>query len=141
MTGRSRILTYRWLCGAACLIFVSSTHAVDRENLRFHLSFEDGVMPAISAGTAGPGNTTMTFQTGSDRDIRRVPGRRGMGLRMSPSVSLRYAALESFSRDEGTLALWIKPVGWSGLKHGRRFLTALSDRAVLNFYIYPGNLY
>lgn len=135
------IRTHGLPCLVASVYWVGSTHAVDRENLRFYLSFEDGVMPAISAGKAGPGNTTMTFRTGADRDIKRVPGRRGMGLRMSPAVSLHYEALESLSRDEGTIAFWIKPVGWSGLKQGRRFLSVLADRAGLHFYIYPGNLY
>ena len=124
------------------LLLTSSSIALERDNLRFYISFEDGIAPAIAAGRPGAGNTPITFLTGSEKDIQPVPGLRGRGLQTAVEASFQYAARESFSRNEGTIAFWIKPVGWSGLKYGWPFLYVRSDRNVnLHFYIYPGNLY
>jgi len=108
--------------------------AIERENLRFYLSFEDGLQPSI----AGPG-TQLQFVKGAARDAQLVEGRRGRGLEVTPNLCLQYATRQSFMPKEGTIAFWMKPVGWGGCNQFRYFLKVHSDAAVLHFYIYYGN--
>ena len=89
----------------------------------------------------GPGTTPIKFLTGTQKDVKLVPGLRGTGLRVKPGLSFQYLTRESFSLREGTIAFWMKPIGWSGLSRGRNFLSVRSDRVDLHFYIYPGQLY
>ena len=76
---------------------------------------------------------------GRGQDAQLVEGRRGRGLEVTPKLCLQYATRESFAPKEGTIAFWMKPVGWGGHWQYRYFLNAQSDAVALNFYIYYGN--
>lgn len=108
--------------------------ALDRGSLRFYLSFENGLQPNIAAP-----NTQLRFVKGTAKDAQFVEGRRGRGLKVTPKLCLQYAARESFASKQGTIAFWMKPVGWGGSNQFRYFLNAQSDAVTLNFYIYYGN--
>lgn len=86
-----------------------------------------------------------------DKDFTFVPGRKGLGLQVSENLdrskvyscpSLQYLTRESFSRRDGTLSVWIKPIDWDrdGTNH-RYFIAATSDNCVIRFYIYGFNTY
>lgn len=120
---------------------VHPTFALERSNLLFYLPFEGDISPTIAGGKNRPVNIPIKFSAGTEKDIELVAGLRGSGLRAKPELSLQYLTKESFSLREGTIAFWMKPVGWSGLGTGRNFLSVQSDRVGLNFYIYPGQLY
>ncbi|MCC6579895.1 MAG: LamG domain-containing protein [Phycisphaeraceae bacterium] len=111
-----------------------SATALDRESLRFYLTFDEGLAPRI-AGTG----TEPTFVKGGEADARRVEGCRGRGLNVTPELSLRYLTPQTFARQEGTIAFWIKPVGWGGVNCHRYFLIVRADQVALHFYIYYGN--
>ena len=123
------------------LSLASHSFALERANLRFYLPFEGTIAPSIAGGKIGSGGTPIKFVAGTQKDVKLVAGLRGTGLRVKPGLSMQYLTRESFSLKEGTIAFWMKPVGWSGLGRGRNFLSVLSDRVSLNFYIYPGNVY
>lgn len=108
--------------------------ALDRGSLRFYLSFEDGLQPSVAGA-----NTQLRFVKGAAQDAQLVEGRRGRGLEVTPKLCLQYATRESFAPKEGTIAFWMKPVGWGGHWQYRYFLNAQSDAVALNFYIYYGN--
>jgi hypothetical protein len=127
--------------GKLCLLlFLAGSYgihdavALDRENLRFYLSFENGLQPTI----AGP-DTQIHFTKGTSEEAQFVEGRRGNGLKVTPNLSLQYLSPKSFAKDEGTIAFWMKPVGWGGLWHQRYFLLVRSDEVTLHFYIYYSN--
>lgn len=125
-------------------VFLAWAHpglAVERNNLRFYLPFEGSIDPSIAGGKSSSLNIPVKFVTGDEADVELVPGLRGTGLRVKPEVSIQYSTKESFSVREGTIAFWMKPVGWSGLDRGRNFITVHSDQVGLSFYIYPGQLY
>lgn len=107
---------------------------MDRESLRFYLSFEDGLQPSIAGA-----NSQLQFVKGEAKDAQLVEGRRGRGLKVTPSLCLQYKTRDSFAPKEGTISFWMKPVGWSGVGSVHHFLVLQSDRAALDFYIYPGN--
>jgi len=115
--------------------------ALERANLLFYLPFEGSITPSIAGGRSGSVDTPIKFEKGAEQDVELVPGLRGTGMRARPDLSFEYLTRESFSLREGTIAFWMKPVGWSGLGHGRNFLSVRSDTIGLNFYIYPGQLY
>jgi len=108
--------------------------AVDRENLKFYLSFEGNLQPSIAGA-----KTQLNFVKGTEKDAQLVEGRRGQGLKVTPNINLKYLTRESFSAREGTIAFWMKPVGWSGVNTMRCFLFAHADQISLNFYMYYGN--
>jgi len=124
--------TFLFAALAAC--WCSGAAALDRGNLRFYLPFEGDLQPRI----AGP-NTQLKFVKGAAQDAQLVEGRRGRGLKVTPALNLQYLTRESFSAREGTIAFWMKPVGWSGLNCMRFFLSARSDQVTMLFYIYYGN--
>ena len=121
--------------------WVSPVCGLERANLLFYLPFETNIVPAIAGGKSESAGVAIQFEAGSEKDIQLVPGLRGSGLQAKPDLSFQYQTKESFSRREGTIAFWMKPVGWSGLSQGRNFLTVRSDLVGLDFYIYPGQLY
>jgi hypothetical protein len=111
-----------------------SAATVEREDLRFYLPFEGDLQPRI----AGPG-TRLQFVKGTAQEAQLVEGRRGRGLRVTPALTLQYLTRDSFTAREGTIAFWMKPVGWSGINHMRFFLFARADQVTLHFYMYYGN--
>jgi hypothetical protein len=113
---------------------VDAAIGIERENLRFYLSFENGLQPSI----AGEG-TQLNFAKGTAADAQLVEGRRGNGLKVTPNLSLQYLSPKSFAKDEGTIAFWMKPVGWSGVWQHRYFLLVRSDEVTLHFHMYYGN--
>ncbi|MEE3372592.1 MAG: glycoside hydrolase domain-containing protein, partial [Planctomycetota bacterium] len=54
------------------------------------------------------------FNKGSQQDVEFTAGRRGRGLLLKEGVSLDYVGQELFENSEGTLAFWVRPVGWQG---------------------------
>jgi hypothetical protein len=115
-----------WCCGTAA--------ALDRENLRFYLPFEGGLEPEIAGA-----DTQMKFTKGAADDAELVEGRRGLGLKVTPDFRIVYQTRKSFSPREGTMALWLKPVGWSGVGHFRHFLGVTTDAYSMSLYMYYGN--
>ena len=124
--------TFLFAALAAC--WCSGAAALDRGNLRFYLPFEGDLQPRI----AGP-NTQLKFVKGTAQDAQLVEGRRGRGLKVTPALNLQYLTRKSFTPREGTIAFWMKPVGWSGVGCFRYFLIVRSDQVTLHFYIYYGN--
>ena len=116
-----------WCCGDAAV-------ALDRESLRFYLSFENGLQPTI----AGP-DTQLRFVKGTAQEAQLVEGRRGRGLKVTPNLCLQYITPKSFAPKDGAIAFWMKPVGWSGIQQHRHFLFVHSDEVTLHFYVYFGN--
>jgi hypothetical protein len=116
------------------LCWAGSATALDRTNLRFHLPFDNDIQPR-SAGA----KTELVFVKGTEQDAQLVEGRRGRGLRVTPGLNLLYRTRESFAPREGTIAVWVKPVGWSGVNHFRFLLAAHADQSTLLLYIYYGN--
>jgi hypothetical protein len=108
--------------------------ALDRENLRFYLPFERDLQPRIAGA-----DTQMQFVKGSAGDAKLVEGRRGRGLKVTPEFKIVYQTRKSFSPREGTMALWMKPVGWSGVGHLRHFLGVTTDAYSMSLYVYYGN--
>lgn len=128
------------LCFLAALLLACFSPALERANLRFYLSFEDGIAPAVAGGRPGA-ETPIKFHLGSPGDVEIVPGLRGAGLRAKPGLFLQYLTRESFSLKHGTIAFWVKPLGWSGLREGHTFLYVRSDQVALHFTLVPGNVY
>jgi hypothetical protein len=114
--------------------FGGPLRAVDRGSLRFYLPFEGDLQPRIAGA-----QTELRFVKGTAQEAQLVEGRRGQGLRVTPGLCLQYHTRESFAPREGTIAFWLKPLGWSGVNHMRYFLIVRADRVALHFYIYYGN--
>ena len=108
--------------------------ALDRENLRFYLPFEGDLQPRIAGA-----NTQLKFVKGSAQDAQLVQGLRGQGLKVTPDLRIQYFTRQSFSPKEGTIAFWMKPVGWSGVGHFRHFLVVKTDQFAMELYMYFGN--
>lgn len=125
----------KWFLLPALALWLSAgAAAIDCASLRFYLPFEGDLQPRIAGA-----NTQIQFVKGEAKDAQLVEGRRGRGLKVTPLFTLRYLTRNSFAPKEGTLAFWLKPVGWSGVNHFRHFLIAQSDQVIFEFYMYYGN--
>ena len=157
----------RWLHLLLVFFAAHPCGALERANLLFYLPFEGNLTPAISRGSTEIKSDEFVFPvkgsfkesadaataaTGKEeKGVTFVSGRKGLGLRVSEDLTrskvysypcLQYLAGDSFSRREGTLSAWIKPVGWGkGGRNHRYFLAATADNCVIRFYIYGFNTY
>ena len=150
------------------LFLARPSFALERANLLFYLPFEGSVTPVILQGGPEIKLTDFSFpfegsfkatngalrgddNAGGKKDngITFVPGRKGLGLKVTENLSrskvysypcAQYLTSESFPRREGTLSVWIKPIGWDGDEANHRyFIAATSDNCVIRFYIYGFN--
>lgn len=143
--------------------------ALDRTSLTFYLPLEGTYQPAVSSGTvevklkdfilpdmgsfkalSDENRRYLKPDDQSPRKLTFVPGRRGRGLQVSPNPTrfrvysypcVQYLARECFAPKEGTVAFWMKPVGWSGFGGHRYFIAVTADNCTIRFYNYPGGAY
>ena len=83
--------------------------ALEREDIGLYVAFEKTLQPQLVRG-----QIELEFTKGSRQDVEFIVGRRGQGLLLKEGVSLDYIGSELFENDEGTLAFWLRPVGWKG---------------------------
>jgi hypothetical protein len=110
--------------------------ALERQEVRFHLAFEKSLTPSVT-----PGEVTVTVQGATAAEIAFAEGKRGLGVTMQPGRSITIEGKGIFAAREGTIGVWVKPLGWrqgDGLNH--YFVRAVGDRiAFLLYKFYPGN--
>ena len=143
--------------------------AVDRNNLTFYVPFEGSYAPKIAPATteiklkdfilpdmgvfkslSDDNRRYLEPDDKSPRKLEFVPGRRGLGLKVSGNPTrfkvysypcVQYVARECFAPKEGTIAFWMKPAGWSGDKAHRYYLAVTADNCTMRFYSFPGGTY
>lgn len=105
--------------------------------MSFYLPFQKSFKPLISKG-----KTKIQF-IGKD-SLEFVKGRRGFGLKIIERAPYQnpigYINHHMFSKNEGTIALWVNPVGWGVDAQNHYFLAVSGDN--VNFMIYkffPGD--
>ena len=114
-----------------------SGHALERDDLRLHVSFErDSLSPAVGVGQA-----SIDAPQGKEKTIGFAAGKRGRGVHIADGKSINYQVTDVFSETEGTVACWVKPVGWRrGDGHNHYFMRVCGDKACFLLYkFYPGN--
>ena len=141
--------------------------AVGRGNLTFYLPFESTYTPAIGPANTEIKMKDFVlpdmgiFKRASDdnrrylepddkspRKLEFVPGRRGQGLKVAGNPTrftvysypcVQYMARECFAPKEGTIAFWMKPVGWNWNSTTRTlyFVAVTADNCTIRFYQYP----
>jgi len=148
-----------------CLSVVRSALALERGNVLFHLPFEGSLAPAASQGkpqikltdfdlsfegsfktVADAAKKDQKLDEKTENGMDFVPGRKGQGLKVTENLGrskvysypcVQYSTKESFSRREGTISVWIKPVGWArDARNHRYFIAVTSDNCVIRFYLY-----
>ena len=154
------------LLGLVALFGNQPMFALDRTSLTFYLQFEDGYTPRVAPANTEIRLKDYilpdmgVFKAMSDdnrrylepddktpRILEFAPGRRGQGLKVTGNPTrftvysypcVQYVARECFAPKEGTIAFWMKPVGWSGKdrKMARYFLAVTADNCTMRFYIY-----
>jgi len=152
------------LLGLSC-----SLYALDRTGLTFYLPFENDYTPKIAPANTEVKLKAFilpdmgSFKTMSDdnrrylepddqspRKLEFVPGCRGQGLKVTENPTrfkvysypcVQYMARECFAPKEGTIAFWMKPVGWSGDMAHRYFIAVTADNCTIRFYTFPGGTY
>jgi len=76
----------------------------------------------------------------SPRNPVYVQGKRGQAILVGDVRGeyhyLKFDTADNFRIEEGTVALWIKPHGWSGADRGFRYFFMIADEATCKFYIY-----
>jgi hypothetical protein len=141
--------------------------ALDRDGLTFYAPFEGDYAPAIAPATtqvklkdfilpdlgsfkhlSDENRRYLYPDDQSPRELEFVPGRRGQGLKVQSNPTrfkvysypcVQYSAPESFAPREGTIAFWMKPVGWGGRLAGHLYFVAVTaDNCTMRFYNYPG---
>jgi len=155
-----------WLLCLLLLFLPCTLHGLDRNNLTFYLPFEGSYTPDIaSANTeiklkdfilpdmgifkmmSDDNRRYLEPDDKSPRKLEFVPGRRGQGLKVTGNPSrfkvysypcVQYMARDSFAPKEGTIAFWMKPVGWDGGPH-RYFVAVTADNCTIRFYSYPAS--
>ena len=153
------------------IVLAPLSRGLDRLNLVFYLPFENSLTPAISEANPDTKLADFSFpfkgsfsrmdaavskdktaaQKKSESTTTFVPGRKGLGLEVTDNPLrskvysypvVQYMAAESLSRREGTVAVWMKPVGWSRSKNNHRYFIALTaDNCVVRFYMYGHQTY
>lgn len=148
------------------VLLVQPANALDRNELSFYLAFEGSYAPTIAPKETSfrlkdftrpfTGSfeyllkDNKTYFNPADKTPRKlefVPGRKGLGLKTEANPTrfkvysypcVQYDAQACFAQNEGTIAFWMKPVGWSGLNGHRYFLAVIADNCAIRFYNYPG---
>jgi hypothetical protein len=167
--GRSRARLASHLLCLALLFLPRALHALDRSELTFYLPFEGSYAPAIGPAQTEvklkdfvlPSLGSFMHMTEdnkryfepddkSPRKLEFVPGRRGQGLKVTENPTrfkvysypcVQYVARECFAPKEGTIAFWMKPMGWSGDNAHRYFIAVTADNCTIRFYTFPGGTY
>ena len=74
------------------------------------------------------------------RSPQYVEGKRGQAILVGDVGNeyhyLKFEAPDNFRIEEGTVAMWIKPHGWSGADHGFRYFFMIADESTCKFYLY-----
>ena len=83
--------------------------ALERRDVGLYVPFEKTLQPQLARG-----EVEITFSKGGQQDVEFTMGRRGQGLLLKTGVSLNYLGSQLFENEEGTLAFWVRPVGWKG---------------------------
>lgn len=102
------------------------------ESVLFYAPMDGYVYAAAARGERRPAQVSaaLTF----------VPGHRGQAALLGDADnvlrSVAYEAAENFRPEEGTLALWIQPQGWTGTDSGFRYFFMIMDEATCKFYLY-----
>jgi len=153
------------------IVLAPLSFGLDRVNLVFYLPFENSLTPAIAEANpdikladfsfpfkgsfsrmdAAVSKDKTAAQKKSESTITFVPGRKGLGLKVTDNPlrskvysypGIQYMADESLSRREGTIAVWMKPVGWSRSKNNHRYFMAVTaDNCVIRLYMYGHQTY
>jgi hypothetical protein len=154
------------LLGQALLFLSCAAYALDRAALTFYAPFEGHFAPAIAPAhtevrlkdfilpdrgsfkaMSDENRRYLDPDDKSPRKLEFVPGRRGQGLQVSANPTrfkvysypcVQYVARECFAPKEGTIAFWMKPVGWSGCGGHLYFIAVTADNCTIRFYNYPG---
>ena len=122
---------------AFLLFFALSSFALERSDVSFYCSFEKGVQPDISTGA-----TKITVSTGTEATVPfDETGLKGRAVKLHDALSISYANPNMFSRKEGTISFWMKPIGWkAGDGFNHNFFYAHPDNCGFQIYrFFPGN--
>lgn len=127
-------------CLALGLLVLSAlpvAHALDRGDIRFYLSFEQGLQPEIATG-----ETQISCSAGKPEDVAFDPaGLRGRAVKVNDALSISFRNAQLFSRREGTISFWLKPIGWkAGSGKNHTFIQMHPDNCGFQIYrFFPGN--
>jgi len=119
------------------LAAMPAAHALERSDVSFYLSFEQGLQPEIAAG-----DTEITCSVGNAEDVPfDSAGLRGRAVKLNDALNVTYRNARMFSRKEGTISFWLKPIGWkAGSGKNHTFLRAHPDNCGFQIYrFFPGN--
>ena len=83
--------------------------ALDRQDVRLYVPFENALKPQLASG-----RVSIDFNKGKQEKVEFTDGRRGRGLLLKNDVSFSYVGKKLFEKSEGTIAFWVRPVGWQG---------------------------
>jgi len=114
----------------------SALRALERDDVLLYVPFEGRLTPELCATAP-----EIKFDKGGAEDVVYVEGRKGRGLQAGAGLSIRYVERGMFAKREGTIACWVRPLGWrQGDNRNHFFLNAYSDTALFMLYkYYPGN--
>ena len=74
------------------------------------------------------------------KHVSFVPGRRGQAALLGEDGKNRYwvdyDTADNIRVEEGTIALWIQPLGWTGTDDGFRYFFMIRDETCCKFYLY-----
>jgi len=114
-----------------------AAYALERSDISFYLSFEQSLQPEIATG-----DTEIKCSVGKAEDVPFDPaGLRGRAVKLNDALNITYRNDRMFSRKEGTISFWLKPIGWkAGSGKNHTFLHAHPDNCGFQIYrFYPGN--
>jgi len=118
------------------MLGTSFLYSLERSDVSFYLSFEKGLAPEISEG-----KPQIKLSVGSEKDVAfDAAGARGRAVKVNDKLSISYSG-KIFSREEGTISYWMKPIGWKGADgFNHQFFEAYADNTPVTIYqFYPGN--
>jgi len=95
--------------GVVIVCIASDLLALDRQDVGLYVPFENTLKPQLTTG-----QVEVNVSKGEREDIEFTEGRRGQGLLLKNGVSLNYVGKDLFEESEGTVAFWVRPVGWQG---------------------------
>ena len=101
-----------WAAFVVVLVTLSAAgdvRALERRDVGLYVPFEQTLQPQLVRG-----EVEITFNKGGQQDVEFTTGRRGQGLLLKTGFSMNYVGSQLFENAEGTLAFWIRPVGWKG---------------------------
>ena len=123
--------------GFLVLFALPVAHALERGDISFYLSFEQGLQPEIATG-----DTQITCSAGKPEEVPFDPaGLRGRAVKLNDALSISFRNAQMFSRKEGTISFWLKPIGWkAGSGKNHTFLQMHPDNCGFQIYrFFPGN--